>query len=131
MIRVATPLDADLEELVHRTIGCCLRVHSELGPGLLERIYVRAICLELPAAGLPFEHRKRVPVFYRGRLLCEQVLDVVVDGRLVLEVKSVEQLAPVHQAQILSYLRASGIRVGLLMNFNVPVLKQGLRRIVL
>jgi len=131
MIRVPTPLDPQLEELVHQTIGCCLRVHAELGPGLLERIYVLAICLELTSAGLPFEHQKRVPVFYRGRLLCEQILDVVVDCRLVLEVKSVEQLAPVHQAQILSYLRASGIRVGLLMNFNVPRLPLGLRRVVL
>ena len=131
MIRVPTPLDAALEVLVHQTIGCCQQVHCELGPGLLEAIYVRAVCIELATAGLSFERQKRVPVFYRGRLLCEQVLDVLVESRLVLEIKSVERLAPVHHAQILSYLRVAGVRVGLLMNFNVPRLPLGLRRVVL
>jgi len=131
MLKISPQLDDELEALIHRIIGCCIQVHRELGPGLLERIYVRAICLELLANELPFEVEKGVPVTYRGVVLCQQRLDLVVAGKVLLEVKAVERLAPVHQAQVLSYLRVSGLRVGLLMNFNVTVLPDGLRRIVL
>ena len=128
---MATPLPEELEALVHKTIGCCITVHRELGPGLLESIFARAICLELESCAIPFEQEKRIPVFYRGRLLCHQRLDIVVDGRIVLEIKSVERLNPVHQAQLLSYLKISGLRVGLLINFNTAILQDGLKRIVL
>jgi GxxExxY protein len=131
MIDVHSPLDDELEVLIHTTIGCCITVHRELGPGLLEDIYARAVCIELAAAGVPFEKEKQIAVFYRGRLLAYQRLDIVVAQRLILEIKSVERIAPVHRAQVLSYLRASRLRIALLMNFNVPTLPNGLHRIVL
>jgi GxxExxY protein len=131
MLRVPSPLPDDLEELVHDTIGCCIAVHREIGPGLLETIYSRAICVELTAAGIGFEREKTYPVMYRGELLCEQRLDFVVGGEVVLEIKSVEQLMSLHHSQLLSYMRIARLRVGLLMNFNVAVLRDGLQRKVL
>ena len=98
---------------------------------MLEVIYSRAICLELTAAGIPFVCERAYPVIYRGQLLCEQRLDFVVADAIVLEIKSVEHLAPIHHAQLLSYLRVARLRVGLLLNFNVPVLKDGLARKIL
>ena len=131
MLRVTTLLPAEVEEIVAETIGCCLRVHRALGPGLLESICARAVCIELAHSGLSFEREKEISLHYRGELVGQHRLDLVVDGRVLVELKSVDRLAPVHHAQVLSYLRASGIRVALLVNFNVPMLKQGLRRIVL
>ena len=131
MLKIPTPLSDELEGVIHETIGCCITVHRALGPGLFEAVYVRAICLEFEAAGLPFELEKQYVVYYRGKCLCRQRLDLVVSDRVALEVKAVEHLAPVHHAQLLSYLRVSGLRVGLLMNFNVPILQDGLKRIVL
>jgi len=131
MLRVPSNLDDELEALIHRVIGCCIMVHRELGPGLLERIYRRAVCIELQSAGIPFEAERSFPVWYRGYLLCDQRVDVVVAGLVLLETKAIERLSPVHQAQVMSYLKVSGLRVGLLMNFNVALLPDGLRRIVL
>ena len=130
MIRLEQRLDDELEHLVHATIGCCIEVHRALGPGLLEDTYRKAICLELCANGLCYETEKLIPVTYRGEFLCHQRLDLVVEQKLLLEIKSVERLAPIHHAQVRSYLRVSGFRVGMLMNFNVPVLPDGMRRIV-
>ena len=121
----------DVEKLMHDTIGCCIAVHRELGPGLLEKIYSRAVCVELTAAGIRFEREKRYPVRYRGVLLCEQHLDFVVGDQIVLEIKSIDQLAPVHHAQILNYMRVARLRAGLLMNFNVVVLPDGMSRKIL
>ena len=131
MLRVASPLPTEVEELITRVIGCLIAVHRTLGPGLLESIYSRAIGLELSAAGIPFEREVEIPVSYRDELLCVQRLDIVVAGRIVLEVKSVERLNPVHHAQLLNYLRISKLNIGLLVNFNVPVLQDGLKRKVL
>jgi GxxExxY protein len=131
MLRIPSPLSDELEALIYKTVGCCIEVHRALGPGLLENIYSRAVCIELTASGIPVEAEKHVPVMYRGQLLCHQRLDLVVVGQIVLEIKSVGQLHPVHHAQVLSYLRVSRLPVGLLMNFNVPVLQDGLKRIVL
>ena len=131
MLRIESRLPDDLEELIHRTIGCCITVHRSLGSGLRERVYAAALRLELAAGGIPFEAEKRCPVFYRGHLLSDQRVDLVVDKRLVLEVKAVDQLARVHRGQALSYLRVSQLTAGLLVNFNVAVLPDGLRRIVL
>ena len=131
MLRIQSPLPDDLELIVERTIGCCIQVHRELGPGLLESIYVRAVCLELEASGMTFQHEQRIPVYYRAKLLCHQRLDIVVEKQIVLEIKCVERLHPVHHAQLLSYLKISGLRAGLLLNFNSAVLKDGLKRIVL
>ena len=131
MLRVSSPLSKEVEELVHTTIGCCLTVHRALGPGLFETIYSRAVALELRENGISFEREKPYPVLYRGELLCEQRLDFVVEGQIVLELKAIERLASVHHAQLLTYLRVSRLRVGLLMNFNVAVLRDGLVRKVL
>ena len=128
MLTVQSPLPPETESMIHDTIGCCIAVHRALGPGLLEVIYSRAIGLELTAAGIAFEREKAYPVTYRGELLCEQHLDFVVGRAIVLEIKSVELLAPVHHAQLLSYMRVSRLQVGLLMNFNVAVLRDGLVR---
>ena len=86
MLRIPTALSDELEDLIHRTIGCCITVHRTLGPGLFERMYLRAVCLELAANQIEFEREKRYPVTYRGHLLCHQCLDIVVDGQLVLEI---------------------------------------------
>ena len=131
MLRIPTELPDDLETLIHRTIGCCITVHRTLGPGLLETIYGRAVGIELDEQGIVFETEKPFPISYRGQLLCHQRLDFVVAAQLVLEIKSVDHLDPVHRAQLLSYLRGSKLRAGLLINFNVPVLQDGLKRVVL
>jgi GxxExxY protein len=131
VLRIPSHLPANLETLVHDTIGCCIAVHRTLGPGLLETIYSRAICLELTAAGIAFERERTYPVMYRGEVLCEQRLDFVVGREIVLEVKAVEQLVPLHDSQLLNYMRIAHLRVGLLMNFNVVVLRDGVKRKVL
>jgi GxxExxY protein len=131
MLRVQSPLSAESEALVTQVIGCCIEVHRTLGPGLLEVVYTRAMCVELAASEVPYESEVAIPVMYRDQLLSHQRLDLVVAGQIVLELKAVERLAPVHQAQLLSYLRLSRLRIGLLVNFNVPVLHEGLKRIIL
>jgi GxxExxY protein len=130
-LRIASTLPPELDALVERVIGALLAVHRELGSGMNEGVYAAATRLELSERGIPFEIEKTVPVRYRGKLLCHQRLDLFVDQRLVIEIKSVERLHPVHRAQVVSYLRLTGARVGLLVNFNVPILKEGIRRIVL
>ena len=131
MINVPSSLDDDTEALITRIIGCCIAVHRELGPGLLESIYRRAVSIELEVNGMAFEVERQVPVTYRGQLLCHQRLDVVVEGKVLLEIKAVERLAPIHHAQTLCYLRVSKIRVALLMKFNTAILPEGLKGIVL
>jgi GxxExxY protein len=131
MLRVGSPLNADLEALVHRTIGCCITVHRELGPGLLEAVYQRAVCIEIEAAGISFEREKQCPILYRGKRIYIHRLDLVVSGQILLELKAVDRVHPVHRSQILSCLRVSKLRIGLLINFNVAVLPNGIHRIVL
>ena len=131
LTKVESSLPEVLERLVQKTIGCCLAVHRELGPGLNEAVYARACQLELSHAGLQCEREKAVAVRYRGTLLCHQRIDVLVERQLILEIKSVERIIPVHVAQTVSYLRITGARVGLLVNFNVSLLKDGIRRVIL
>jgi GxxExxY protein len=131
MLRVPSKLDQATEDLVHRTIGCCIAVHRELGPGLIEQIYQRAVGLELEAAGIGFECEKPFPVTYRGKRLYTHRLDLVVGDKLVLELKAIDCLHPVHHAQTMSGLKVSKLAVALLINFNVAILPQGIRRIVL
>jgi GxxExxY protein len=130
MLRIPSRLDDDLEVLIHRVIGCCIEVHRQLGPGLLEVIYQRAVADELQAARIQCEREKHYPVTYRGHNLYVHSLDIVVEGRLVLELKAVDRLHPVHRAQTISSLRASKLTVALI-NFNVEYLGQGVNRIVL
>ena len=131
LTRVKSRLPDELEHLARLTIGSCLAVHRELGPGMNEGVYSRACCLELKLRGLAFEKEKPVPIRYRGTLICQQRIDLFVEGLLILEIKSVERIHAVHVAQVVGYLRATGTRVGLVVNFNVPILKQGIRRVVL
>jgi GxxExxY protein len=131
MLRIESPLSADLEALVHRTIGCCITVHRELGPGLLEAVYQRAVCIEIETAGISFEREKQCPILYRGKRIYIHRLDLVVSGQILLELKAVDRVHPVHRSQVLSCLRASKLRIGLLINFNVAVLPNGIHRIVL
>jgi GxxExxY protein len=131
MLRVQSPLSNELELLVTKTIGCCVAVHKELGPGLLEAVYARAVRIELGLSGVEFESERIVPITYRGVYLCNPRLDLIVREQIVLELKSVDRLGPVHRAQVVSYLRTTGLRIGLLVNFNVPVIQEGLRRVIL
>jgi GxxExxY protein len=117
--------------LTHQVIGAAMEVHRHLGPGLLESACEECLCHELTTMGLPFERQKALPVTYKGiSLECGYRMDVVVDKSLLLELKSVETLLPIHEAQLLTYLRLSGFRLGLLINFNVPLLKSGIKRMV-
>jgi GxxExxY protein len=112
-------------------LGACIEVHRHLGPGLLESAYEHCLCLELGARGLRFERQVEVPVDYKGqRVDCAYRIDVVVEKQLIVEIKSVEALTKVHEAQLITYLRLTGIASGLLINFNTAVLKDGIRRLM-
>jgi GxxExxY protein len=118
--------------LTQRVIGCAVEVHRTLGPGLLEGIYEACLCHELAVAGLAFLRQLRLPVVYKGHVVDYDLrIDVLVEQTLVLEIKSVHQILAVHEAQLLTYLRVSGLKIGLLLNFNEETLKQGIRRRVL
>lgn len=131
MLRISSPLPEDLESLVTEIIGLCIDVHRELGPGLNESVYARACRIELEARGISYESEYPVPIRYRGQLLCHQRIDLFVDGRLVLELKSVEAIHRVHVSQTVTYLRLTGAKAGLIVNFNVEFLRYGIRRVVL
>lgn len=130
-LRSRSQFPVALENLVTESIGACISVHRELGPGMLEVIYQRAVAIELESRGISHEIERPIPVMFRGQLLCHQRLDLLVDSQVILELKAVERLTPVHLAQTISYLRVAGLRVALLVNFNVPVLREGIRRVVL
>jgi GxxExxY protein len=111
-------------------IAACIEVHRHLGPGLLESAYQHCLCRELALRGLPFERERQIPVEYKGVLLdCGYRLDLVVDGRILVEVKSVERVLPIHQAQAITYLKLAKLDTALLVNFNVSAIKFGLRRL--
>ena len=131
LTRVVSTLSLELETLIERTIGCLVSVHKALGPGMSEVAYSRACRIELAAQRIQFESEKPVHVRYRGRVVCRQRIDLLVEWQLVVEIKSVERLHPVHVAQTVSYVRALGVRAGLVINFNVPLIRQGIRRAVL
>ena len=120
-----------VDSLARGAIGAAIEVHRILGPGLLESVYEEALCIELAAAGLPFERQVPQTVNYKERNIGTAKLDLLVDRQLVLELKSVETIAPVHVAQVLSYLRFTNLSLGLLINFNVSELRQGIRRVIL
>jgi GxxExxY protein len=120
--------NAELNSLTSRIIGCAIEVHRTLGPGLLEAIYETALCIELDEAGIPYVRQMRVPAYYKGRLLGEYRVDLVVADAVLVEVKCVERLHPVLEAQLLTYLRVTKKRLGLLINFNSSVLKEGITR---
>jgi GxxExxY protein len=113
-------------------IGAAIEVHRHLGPGLLESAYEECLCHELHLRGMAFERQVDLPVPYKGlHLGCGYKIDLIVEQEVVLELKAIEAILPVHEAQLLTYLKLSGKRVGLLINFNTPVLTRGIKRIVL
>ncbi len=123
--------DLELNAITEDIIGAAMEVHRALGPGLLESAYEACLVYELVSRGRRVEQQKPMPVIYKDvHLDVGYRLDLMVDGKVIVELKAVEQLLPIHEAQLLSYLKLSGCRVGLLINFNVPVLKQGIRRFV-
>lgn len=119
------------DQITEKIIGSAIAVHKALGPGLLESAYEECLCFELAEAGLEFKRQVALPVVYKGvKLDCGYRMDVVVEESVIIEIKAVERIVPVHEAQLLSYLKLTGIKVGLLLNFHVPVLRSGIKRIV-
>ena len=120
------------DELSNKVLGCAIEVHRELGPGLLESTYEQCLAYELSRTKIPFKVQVELPVEYKEiRLDCGYRIDVLADDRLIVELKSVNQLMPIHEAQILTYMKLAGVKVGLLINFNVTILTKGVRRFVL
>ena len=118
-------------DLTQQIIAAAIDVHRELGPGLLESTYEACLVFELAERGLQVERQKALPVTYKGvRIDCGYRIDLLVEGQVIVELKAVQALDPIHEAQLLSYLKLSGCHVGLLINFNVKLLKEGLRRLV-
>ena len=119
------------DELTERILGCAIEVHRVLGPGLLEATYEEALCMELEQAGLRFARQVSVPVFYKSKPVGEHRLDLLVEDRVVVEIKAVARLEPVFEAQLLTYLRVAAKPVGLLINFHSRLLMDGVKRFVL
>ena len=125
-------MDSHINHLTYEVIGAAIEIHRKLGPGLLESAYRKCLCRELFLRGIRFKNEHPLPLEYKGiRLECGYRVDILVDGLVVVEVKSVEALAPIHDAQLLTYLRLGGWRLGLLINFNVEILKNGIHRKIL
>jgi len=126
------PIPSSTETAGTRLLDAAFEVHRKLGPGLLESIYEICVCPELTKLGVPFQRQVRLPIVYDDLQIESGLkLDVVVSGEVVGEFKAVETILPVHEAQLLTYLKLSGLRLGFLINFNVPLLKNGIRRVVL
>jgi GxxExxY protein len=118
-------------ELTHAIIGAAIEIHRSLGPGLLEAVYEECLARELTLRSVSFERQKPIPLVYKDlKLECGYRLDFLVSRRIVVEIKSIEAIAPIHESVMLTYLRLSGSHLGLLINFNVPVLKDGIKRYV-
>ena len=122
----------EFEELSNRVIGCALTVHRELGPGLLESTYEQCLAHELKLNGIAFKLQYSLPVEYKGvRLECGYRVDLFIEEKLIIELKCVEQIKGIHEAQLLTYMKLAGVKIGLLMNFNVAKLKNGIKRFVI
>jgi GxxExxY protein len=120
-----------LDRLARTVIGAAIEVHRHLGPGYLESLYEEALSIELGLRRIPFERQKPIAVNYNGHGIGEGRVDLIVGDELLVELKAVEALAPIHKAQVISYLKATERHLGLLINFNVPVLRSGIQRVVL
>jgi GxxExxY protein len=122
----------DINKLSNQVIGLAIDTHKELGPGLLESAYEMCFCHELSTAGIVFERQKNMPVHYKGlKIDCGYKIDILVESAIVIELKVVERLLPLHEAQLLTYMNLGDWKLGFLMNFNVSMLKNGIRRRVL
>src|SRR5262249_10889682 len=115
-----------------KVIGAAIEVHRILGPGLLESVYEKCLCYEFGLRGIEYQRQVELPVVYKGAPLdCKFCMDIILPGRLIIELKAVEKLLPIHEAQLLTYMRLGDLRLGLLLNFNVPLLKDGIKRLIL
>ena len=123
-------LDTPINELSRQIVGAAIEAHRVLGPGFLEFTYEEAMAIELTLRGIPYTSQVPVPVIYKGHPVGQGRLDLLVSDTIIVELKAVEVLAPIHSVQLLSYLRATGHKLGLLINFNVPLLKEGIKRII-
>lgn len=120
----------ELDRLAYEVIGAAIEVHRELGPGYLESVFENALCVELELRGIPFQRQFAFAVNYKGHAVGEGRLDLLVNDLLVVELKAVDDLLPIHTAQVISYLKATRKHLGLLINLNVPILKEGVHRII-
>jgi GxxExxY protein len=131
-MRVQSAVPVPINQVTEAVIGAAIEVHRLLGPGLLEAAYEECLCRELELRQIPFERQRALPVEYKGvRLECGYRVDLLITERVAVEIKAVEALLPIHKAQLLTYLRVGGWKAGLLVNFNVAMLKHGIRRLVL
>ena len=124
-------MDKKEENIIsEKIIGCAIEVHRILGPGLLESVYEECLCKELELNNISFKRQDKLPLKYKGMNVdCGYRIDLIVENKVIVELKSVEKILPVHEAQLLTYLKLTSLRLGLLINFNEPILKQGLKRI--
>jgi GxxExxY protein len=129
-MRIESDLPPDLEDTIRKVIGAAIEVHRNLGPGFLETIYEQALCYELDQRSISYARQKEIAIPYKSTKLIGQRFDMLVECRLILELKAVDMLMSIHEAQIISYLKALQLRAGLLINFNVKVLKYGIKRII-
>jgi len=121
----------DINELSNKIIGAAIEVHKHLGPGLLESAYEECLAYEFEIRGIPFERQKAVPIRYKEKVLdCSYRLDMIVQDKIILELKACERIEPIHEAQLLTYLKLTDMKLGLLLNFNVTLMKNGIVRIV-
>lgn len=121
----------DINQLSNKIIGAAIDVHRTIGPGLLESAYEKCICRELTLRAISFESQVPLPLVYKGEKLdCGYQMDLVVENAIIIELKACEKIEPIHHAQLLTYLKLSGLKLGLLLNFNVPVMRDGITRIV-
>ena len=125
------PINEDMNDLTYAIIGAAMEVHRMLGPGLLESIYEEALCIELGERGIPFERQKQVSISYKGHSIGNGYVDILVANKVIVELKAVERLMGLHEAQVLTYLKITQLRLGLLINFNTRILKQGIKRLAL
>ena len=121
----------EVDVLANRVIGAAIEVHRAQGPGYLESVYEQALCIELELQSIPFKSQTSFCLHYKEREIGDGRLDLLVEDELIVELKAVDSFAPIHSAQVISYLKATGKKLGLLFNFNLPILKNGIKRIVL
>jgi GxxExxY protein len=121
----------ELNEISREVIRCCIEVHKNLGPGLLESVYERALCIEFRSASISFERQKELAVKYKNEKIGKFIIDILVENKVVLELKSVETHNKIYEAQLLNYLKLGNYKLGLLINFNTHLLRDGIKRIIL
>jgi GxxExxY protein len=129
-LRIPSALTPEEDQVMSQAIGCAIAVHRALGPGFLESVYRKAMCIELESRNLAYEKERSIRVTYRGVEIPGQRVDFIVEGLIIVEIKAVIRLDQVHRAQLISYLKTTGLHGGLLINFRVPLLKDGIRRVV-